>query len=121
MRTVLLIEDNPENMKVASKMLEVTGKYEIIKAQNAEAGIAIADSKQPDIILMDIQLPQMNGLEAVHILKEDENTEHIKIVAFTAYAMDGDEDKIISSGCDGYIAKPIVYKDFIAKIESYLD
>ena len=119
MPRVLLVEDNPANMTLAVFLLESAG-HAVITATNAEAGLALARSERPDLILMDIQLPGMDGLEATMLLKEDEHTQHIPVIALTALAMKGDEERIRAAGCDGYIGKPMRYKEFLASVASYL-
>lgn len=111
MAKVLVIEDNPANMKLAVLILE-HGGYEVLRASTAEDGIKIAHESHPDIILMDIQLPGMDGLAATRLLKQDQLTSGIKIIALTAFAMEGDKEKIRAAGCDAYICKPIRIAEF---------
>jgi two-component system cell cycle response regulator DivK len=92
----------------------------VISAPNAEAGLALARREHPELILMDIQLPGMNGLEATALLKADEATRAIPVIALTALAMKGDEERIRAAGCDGYIGKPMRYKEFLAAVEAHL-
>jgi two-component system cell cycle response regulator DivK len=115
MATVLIVEDNLANMKLAVFLLESAG-YAVLSATDAEAGLTLAREKQPDLILMDIQLPGMDGLQATLLLKDDDATRAIPVIALTALAMKGDEERIRAAGCDGYIAKPIAYKEFLATI-----
>ncbi|MFL5500918.1 MAG: response regulator [Gemmatimonadaceae bacterium] len=115
MATVLVIEDNPANMTLAAFLLESKG-HSVLKARDAEAGVAMARDQQPALILMDIQLPGMDGLQAIGLLKASPLTSGIPVIALTALAMKGDEERIRAAGCDGYIAKPIRYKDFLAAI-----
>jgi two-component system, cell cycle response regulator DivK len=117
--TVLVVEDNPANMTLAVFLLESVG-HRVLTASDAEAGLALARSAQPDLILMDIQLPGMDGLEATMLLKEDEATRAIPVIALTALAMKGDEARIRAAGCDAYIGKPMRYKEFLAAIAAYL-
>jgi two-component system, cell cycle response regulator DivK len=112
MAKVLIVEDNPANMTLAVFLLESAG-YTVIRAIDAEAGLTLARDQRPDLILMDIQLPGMDGLEATRLLKQDEATRDIPVIALTALAMKGDEARIRAAGCDGYIAKPLAYKDFL--------
>lgn len=119
MSSVLVIEDNPANMKLVVFLLEKAG-YRVLQAREASTGIDLARAEHPDLILMDIQLPDMDGLAATRLLKADAATASIKIVALTAFAMKGDEENIRAAGCDGYIAKPIHYKNFLAQIESLI-
>ena len=114
-----MIEDNPSNMKLAVFLLEKEG-YEVIRAIDAEEGIRIARQRLPDLILMDVQLPGMDGLTATRLLKADASTRHIKIIALTAFAMRGDQEKIQAAGCDAYIAKPIRYKEFLKAVAQSL-
>jgi two-component system cell cycle response regulator DivK len=119
MVTVLIVEDNPANMTLAIFLLESAG-YTVINATNAEAGLTLARDEQPNLILMDIQLPGMDGLEATTLLKGDNATRAIPVIALTALAMKGDEERIRAAGCDGYIAKPLAYKDFLSVISTHL-
>ncbi len=116
---ILIVEDNPANMKLASSLLKKNG-YETFEAFDADTGISIAKEQSPDLILMDIQLPGMDGLTATGILKKDPATKSIPIIALTAFAMKGDEEKMLAAGCDGYIPKPIRYKEFLATVDSFL-
>jgi len=119
MATVLVIEDNPANMTLATFLLE-SADHVVLAAIDAESGLTIARAKKPDLILMDIQLPGMDGLEATGILKGDAATKTIPVIALTALAMKGDEERIRAAGCDGYIAKPLDYKQFLATISEQL-
>lgn len=117
---VLVVEDNPLNLKLVKTLLEL-GKFQVIEAETAQKGINLAKGKIPDLILMDIQLPDMDGLSAVRIIRQDESTNHIPIIALTAYAMEGDEEKALNAGCTGYITKPIKTKSFLSKINKYIN
>ncbi|MBV8634844.1 MAG: response regulator [Burkholderiaceae bacterium] len=117
--TVLVVEDTPANIKLATMLLEKDG-YRVLQAENGVDGVGLARLHLPDIILMDIQLPDMDGLAAVKLLREDATTKHLKIVALTAFAMKGDESKMLDSGCDGYIAKPIRYQSFLEEVKRVL-
>ena len=119
MATVLVVEDNPANMTLAVFLLQSVG-HQVLSATDAEAGLSLARREQPDLVLMDIQLPGMDGLEATSLLKADEATRAIPVVALTALAMKGDEERIRAAGCDGYIGKPMRYKDFLAVIATHL-
>jgi two-component system cell cycle response regulator DivK len=119
MAKVLIVEDNPANMTLAVFLLE-SASHTVISSTNAEAGLTLARQEQPDLILMDIQLPGMDGLQATVLLKRDDATRAIPVIALTALAMKGDEERIRAAGCDGYIAKPLAYKDFLAVISSHL-
>jgi two-component system cell cycle response regulator DivK len=116
---VLVIEDNPANMTFATFLLDLAG-HTVLAAVDAEAGLALARTEQPALILMDIQLPGMDGLEATALLKAAEETRAIPVIALTALAMKGDEERIRAAGCDGYIGKPMRYKEFLAAIEAQL-
>ena len=119
MAKILIIEDNPANMKLAIFLLESAG-HTALSARDAEAGLTLARNEHPKLILMDIQLPGMDGLEAVVLLKRDDATRGIPVIALTALAMKGDEERIRAAGCDGYIAKPIRYQEFLATIAAQL-
>jgi two-component system cell cycle response regulator DivK len=119
MATVLVIEDNPANMTLAVFLLESAGHI-VLRATDAEAGLTLARDQQPHLILMDIQLPGMDGLQATLLLKGDDATRAIPVIALTALAMKGDEERIRAAGCDGYIAKPMAYKEFLATIAAQL-
>jgi two-component system cell cycle response regulator DivK len=116
---ILVVEDTPANMKLATLLLGKAG-YEVLQADNAADGIALAREHRPVLILMDIQLPGMDGLAATRILKEDATTRDILVVALTAFAKKGDEEKMIAAGCDGYIAKPIQYQSFLDEVSRIL-
>jgi two-component system cell cycle response regulator DivK len=115
MAKVLIIEDNEANMALAKFLLE-SADHTVFAAVDAESGVALAHAELPDLILMDIQLPGMDGLQATALLKASTDTCAIPIIALTALAMKGDEERIRAVGCDGYIAKPIAYKDFLMSI-----
>ncbi len=119
MANVLVIEDNATNMTLAVFLLESAG-HSVSKAVNAEAGLTLAREQHPDLILMDIQLPGMDGLQATALLKADAVTRDIPVIALTALAMKGDEERIRAAGCNGYISKPINYRAFLATIASEL-
>ena len=110
MATVLIIEDHPANMKLATFLLKNAG-HEVLTAVDAETGLTLARAEQPDLILMDIQLPGMDGLAATSNLKKDPGTAAIPIIALTAMAMKDDQAKTMEAGCDAYITKPLRYKD----------
>ena len=106
-------------MKLLRDLLQRFG-YEILEAADGEQGVKSAGEKMPDLILMDIMMPKMDGLEATRIIKADTKTKHIPIIALTSYAMKGDREKTIEAGCDGYIAKPIDIQEVLKTIETYL-
>lgn len=118
-KVVLIVEDDPRNLKLARDLLQVQG-YTTIEAMAGTRGVELAREKQPDLILMDIQLPGMDGLEATRTLKRDESTSHIPIVAFTAYAMPTDRERILQAGCDGCITKPIDVREFLREVAQYV-
>ena len=119
MSTVLIIEDNPANMTLAVFLLKSAG-HTVLSATDAEAGLTLARERQPDLILMDIQLPGMDGLEAIGLLKGSDATRAIPVIALTALAMKGDEERIRAAGCEGYIAKPMHYQEFLTTVASYV-
>lgn len=117
---ILIIEDSPTNMMLAVAILESAG-HTPIEAERATAGIEIARREHPDLILMDIQLPDIDGMEATRILKANPETQDIPIIAITAFAMKGDKERILEAGCDGYIEKPLRYKDLLVEIAAITD
>lgn len=116
---ILIIEDNPRDLKLVREVLQVNG-FQTLEAATGEAGVELARERHPALILMDIQLPQMNGREAAKILKGDAKTGHIPIVALTASAMKGDRERLLAEGFNGYIAKPINIKEMAEIVRSYL-
>ena len=119
MARILVIEDNPTSMTLAVFLLQSAG-HTVLSATDAEAGITMAHDESPNLILMDIQLPGMDGLEAIALLKRDDATRAIPVIALTALAMKGDEERIRVAGCDGYIAKPLRYKELLVTIATQL-
>ena len=119
MAKILIVEDNPANLTLSTFLLQQAG-HTVLSATDAEAGLALARDEQPKLILMDIQLPGMDGFEAVAQLKRDDATRAIPVIALTALAMKGDEERIRAAGCDGYVAKPIRYKEFLATVATQL-
>ena len=119
MATVLIVEDNAANLKLATFLLQSAG-HTVLSTTDAEAALTLARDQQPDLILMDIQLPGMDGLEATALLKADQATRAIPVIALTALAMKGDEERIRAAGCDGYIAKPMRYQEFLKTIAALL-
>lgn len=115
MSLILIVEDNPTNMKFVVSVLENAG-HQVLQAGDAATGIRVARQALPDLIFMDIQLPGMDGLEASRLLKADAATRAIPIYALTAFAMKGDEERFLAAGCDGYLAKPVSYKDLLATL-----
>jgi two-component system cell cycle response regulator DivK len=116
---ILIVEDNAANMKLTVLLLEREG-HEVLQATDAEEGICLAGERLPELILMDIQLPGMDGLTATRLLKGEAATRNIKIVALTALAMSGDRERIEAAGCDAYIAKPIHYLEFQKVVKGML-
>jgi len=116
---VLVVEDNDMNMQLVEYLLE-EGGYEILKATSGEEALQVTSETIPDLILMDIHLPGMDGLTVVREMKGSERTSGVPILALTAHAMRGDRDRFLEAGCDGYISKPIDVKTFISSIEKYL-
>jgi two-component system cell cycle response regulator DivK len=119
MANILVVEDTLANMTLAVFLLEQAG-HSVLQAADAETGLALARKKNPALILMDIQLPGMDGLQATSMLKNDPLTQDIPIIALTALAMKGDEERIRAAGCDGYIAKPMRYQELIAAVDAQL-
>ncbi|MEO8158746.1 MAG: response regulator [Betaproteobacteria bacterium] len=119
MARILIIEDNPANLKLALLLLRNVG-HQVLSATDAETGLTLARADQPDLILMDIQLPGMDGLAATALLKKDPATSAIPIIALTAMAMKEDREKTKVAGCDAYIAKPLRYQELYAAIDALL-
>jgi len=118
-KTVMIVEDNELNMKLFNDLLESQG-YLTIKTANGMEALDLARAHHPDLILMDIQLPEVSGLEVTKWLKEDEELRDIPVVAVTAFAMKGDEERILAGGCEGYISKPISVPHFLETIANYI-
>ena len=118
--TVLVVEDNAQNLYLATYLLETAG-YRVLACSDGLGGVALAKAELPDIVLMDILLPGVDGYEATRRLKSDPATAGISVVALTAYSMEGDEQAALVVGCDGYIGKPIDPSDFVAKVTSFLE
>lgn len=119
-KTVLIVEDNELNMKLFSDLLEANG-YRTVQTRNGVEAVGLARKHRPELILMDIQLPGVSGLQVTQWLKDDEELKSIPIVAITAFAMKGDEEKIRQSGCEAYLSKPISVVKFLETVRSYLD
>jgi two-component system cell cycle response regulator DivK len=119
MATILVVEDNPANMKLATFVLQSAG-HTVLSATNAEVGMALAREALPALILMDIHLPGIDGLKAAELLKHAAETRAIPVIALTALAMKGDEERIRAAGCDGYIAKPMRYPELLAAVTAQL-
>lgn len=118
-KRILIVEDNALNMKLLHDVLEIYG-YATITTGLGRAAVALAHEHRPDLILMDLQLPDISGFDAVRQLKDHPATRLIPIIAVTAFALLGDQEKALRSGCDAYVAKPIVLRDFLAVVERYV-
>jgi two-component system cell cycle response regulator DivK len=118
-KRVMIVEDNELNMKLFNDLLEAQ-KYETIQTSNGLEALDLARLHKPDLILMDIQLPEVSGLEVTKWLKEDDELARIPVIAVTAFAMKGDEERIRQGGCEAYISKPISVMKFIETVKSYL-
>ena len=119
-KTVLVVEDNELNMKLFHDLLEAHG-YNILQTKDGMDALRIAREHRPDLILMDIQLPEVSGLEVTKWIKEDEDLKSIPVIAVTAFAMKGDEEKIREGGCEAYIAKPISVTSFLETVRKFLN
>jgi two-component system cell cycle response regulator DivK len=119
-KTVLIVEDNELNMKLFHDLLDAHG-YETLQTNDGMEALSLAREHHPDLILMDIQLPEVSGLEVTKWIKEDDTLKTIPVVAVTAFAMKGDEEKIREGGCEAYIAKPISVGKFIDTVKRFLD
>jgi two-component system, cell cycle response regulator DivK len=120
MTLILIVEDNEKNLKLVRDVLRVKG-YATIEATNAEDGIALANEHKPDLILMDIQLPGMNGIDALRVLRADPATARIPAIAVTASVMQQDRNLITDAGFDGYVGKPINLKEFLDAVRTTLE
>ncbi len=118
-KTVLLVEDNEDNLIVYRTILDHVG-YRVIEARDGEEGVARAKADKPDLILMDVSLPKMDGWEATRRIKADEATRQIPIIAVTAHALDDDREKATQVGCDGYLAKPVAPRRVVEEVERFI-
>jgi two-component system, cell cycle response regulator DivK len=118
-KTVMIVEDNDLNMKLFNDLLEAQG-YKTIKTSDGNKVMELARAHKPDLILMDIQLPEISGIEVTRWIKDDEVLRSIPVIAVTAFAMKGDEERIREGGCDAYLSKPISVPKFIETVRSYL-
>jgi len=118
-KTVLIVEDNELNMKLFNDLLEAHG-YRVLQTREGLSALDIAREHKPDLILMDIQLPEVSGIEVTKWLKEDDALRNIPVIAVTAFAMKGDEEKIREGGCEAYISKPISVASFLQTIDGFL-
>ncbi len=119
-KTILIVEDNELNMKLFHDLLDANG-YNTVQTRNGLDAIDLARTHMPDLILMDIQLPEVSGLEVTKMLKDDDQLRDIPVVAVTAFAMKGDEERIREGGCEGYISKPISVTHFLETISHLID
>lgn len=119
-KTILIVEDNELNMKLFHDLLDAHG-YKTLQTRNGIEAIALARKHKPDLIVMDIQLPEVSGLDVTKWLKEDDNLRHIPIVAVTAFAMKGDEERIREGGCEAYLSKPISVSLFLDTIRQFIN
>jgi two-component system cell cycle response regulator DivK len=118
-RTILIVEDDPKNMKLFHDLLQVNG-YQTLEATDGRQGVDSARLLGPDLILMDAMLPVLNGIEAIKILKSDEKTRMIPIIALTSFALPNEKERILEAGCNGYMLKPLNINDLISMIREYL-
>lgn len=118
-KRILIVEDNDQNLYLATFLLQTNG-YEVIAARHGREGLEKAKAEQPDLILMDLQLPEMDGYEATRLLKSTAETRQIPVVAVTSYAMIGDRDKALAVGCVGHIEKPIAPETFVSQVARFL-
>ncbi len=116
---ILIVDDEPRNLKLFRDLLQISG-YTTIEATDGEQGVELARARKPDLILMDVQMPVMDGLEATRILKADATTSNIPVLALTSYAMKGDRERILEVGYDGYLAKPLDIKELLKTVAEYL-
>jgi len=119
-KTVLIVEDNELNMKLFHDLLEAQG-YATLQTKDGREALQLARDHRPDLVLMDIQLPKVSGLEVTKWIKEDDDLRDIPVIAVTAFAMKGDEEKIRQGGCEAYIAKPISVSEFLQTVQKFID
>ena len=115
MKTILVVEDNPQNLKLAQLILE-RGGYRVIAATHGEQGLTLAREQLPDLIVMDVQMPGIDGLSATRLLRADPVLADIKVLALTALAMKGDEERVMAAGCNAYLAKPFQYQQLLDSV-----
>jgi two-component system, cell cycle response regulator DivK len=118
-KRILLVEDQEDNRRIMRDLLSASG-YELIEANNGEEGLELAEREVPDLILMDIQLPGLDGYEVTRRIKAKFDLNHIPIIAVTSYALSGDDQKAFAAGCDGYVTKPFSPRELLAKIREFL-
>lgn len=119
MATLLVVEDNPQNLKLAQLLLQRAG-HQVLTAADGEEGLRVARASRPQLVLMDVQMPGVDGLTVTRQLKADPETARIRIVALTALAMKGDAERILAAGCDAYLAKPFQYTELIGVVDRVL-
>ena len=119
MKRILVIDDHEDNRKILNDLLASAG-YEIVEAVTGREGVAMARLHHPDLILMDIQLPEMDGYEATRLIKADSNMELIPIIAVTSYALSGDDAKALAAGCTDYVTKPFSPRQLLAKVRDHI-
>jgi two-component system cell cycle response regulator DivK len=119
-KRILMVEDTEDNRQIIRDLMESVG-YDLIEAEDGAAAVAMATEHRPDLILMDIQLPVMDGYEASRRIKANPELRHIPIIAVTSYALSGDETKTKAAGCDGYLAKPFSPRQLLAKMNEFLE
>jgi len=118
-RTILYVEDNEYNRKIVRQLLKGS-RYELLFAHDGEAGVAMAIERQPDLILMDVQLPKLSGLDATRLLRADERTRHIPVLIITSFALSGDRERATEAGASGYLAKPYSPRELLALVQQFL-
>ena len=118
-KLILIVDDEPKNITLVRDLLQVNG-YSTNEATDGKQGVDLARANIPDLILMDIQMPEMNGIEATGILKTDAATKHIPILALSSYAMMGDKERILKAGCDAYLSKPLDIKEFLNTVAEFV-
>ncbi len=118
-KTILIVEDNDLNMKLFNDLLQAHG-YNTLQTKDGREAVALVRENRPDLVLMDIQLPEISGLEVTKMIKADEELKDIPVIAVTAFAMKGDEERIREGGCEGYIAKPISVSTFLETVAKYV-
>ncbi len=118
-KLILIVEDEARNLTLLRDLLGVSG-YRTIEATDGEQGVELAKASKPDLILMDVLMPKMDGLEATRILKADATTSTIPVLVLTSYAMKGDKETILQAGCDGYLAKPLDIKELLQEVARFL-
>lgn len=118
-KTILIVEDNELNMKLFHDLLEAQG-YDTVQTKDGREALKLAREHRPDLVLMDIQLPEVSGLEVTKWIKEDDDLKSIPVIAVTAFAMKGDEEKIRQGGCEAYIAKPILVTQFLETVQEFI-